>query len=90
MAIQEFSSLNGYGVKDPTARSAASEAKSTATTAQGTANEAKQAAATADGKAVEAQEKANEAYDLAIQGKNAQLKETYDATTETLTLEVQN
>ena len=67
MAGEAFSRLNGYEVKDATARELANTAKSTADTAKSTADTAKQQATTAQTAAQNAQTTANTANGKTLQ-----------------------
>lgn len=93
MATQEFQSLNGYGVKDGTARtsantatSLANEAKSTAGSAATLANNAQNTADSALSIAQTANGTANTALNKAESALEKTVKATYDTETEALTI----
>lgn len=93
MATQEFQTLNGYGVKDGTARTnantattLANEAKSSAGTATTLANSAQSTADNALSIAQTANGTANTALNKSTEALERDVETSYDSETEALTI----
>lgn len=93
MATQEFQTLNGYGVKDGTARttantatSLANEAKSSAGNATTLANNAQSTADNALSIAQTASATANNALNKSNEALEKDIETSYDSETEALTI----